>query len=445
MQPCEMLRNYLFFEDEGGTLAGFLSQYDFDCMQDICKAVRDFVRTVYGDRFMRGKKLAEMNPAAAALFARCRKIVEDPSKFDKFHMVMGSEIWHGGYCRKRLNERTATIMREPANEKRFMAVCERVKKVYGLSDLDIEKIRFFVEQVKAGDMFPDSLRRMLYVWGMEKKTGKTTTAKIIVSLLNGETDLENVSQYDTTLANEMQIKGFAVPKISECNACIMDECFYADMGKTYADFKRFLTSSNGRARLPYGQEFNWYGHPNYIATSNDPLKVFIKDWGDRRYLSVEFKARPAVKMTETELIAMWREFIVNSTPLAGWQEWSDKIAPAAEEIGERQEITNEYAMELSKSAFLKQILDMPTPPTKFCKDNQITCKFFVDYFATSVGNMEAHKRRKEIEAAALQVFGARYSSTNYWLLTGLKEVAQRLYNDMYTEGEEPEEKIDLLF
>lgn len=437
--PCDLISRYLLHELEGGTLVSFLQSFEFDTRKDVEVALREFLRVVYSDPYMRKKSLVDYNPIAAALFSRCRRIMEDQARFDKYPTVTSGEIWHGGFCRKRLQDRTNAMFVAKPDKRIYAQACKRLKEIYSLTAADLEKLRFFVEQVKAGERFPDSLRRMLYIWGAEKQTGKTTCAKMLVTLLNGDTDYNNYTRYSTTLSNEMQIKAFAVPLIAECNVCLMDECFYADMGKTYADFKRFMTSSGGRARLPFGQEFEWQGYPNYVATSNDPLKTFIKDWGDRRYLSIHYTAKPKVKMTFEEIQQLWGNFIVNCTRDKEWQEWADEIAPTANETGERQEVADELSNELQKSYMLNMILSKSDAPSRFCADNKITIKTFVDWFADSLGVIEAHRRKKEIEAAVVSVYGERYSTSNYWLLSDLKARAEALKTDMYSQNESESE------
>lgn len=430
--PCGLVSNYLLFEQDGGTLSAWLQQFEFDSREEIEKAVRLFIRTVSLDGYMRKKHLDELNPYAAAVFARYSKIMTDASRLDKYPVVLSGEIWHGGFSRKRLEARTRSLFGsvQPDPEK-FAEACERVRKVYDLTETDIEKLHFFVEQVKAGDKFPNSLRRMLYIWGSTMKTGKTTSATMLVSLLNGDTDEKNIARYSSDLKHEMQIATFSVPKISECNAVLMDECFYTDMSKTYADFKRFLTSSNGRARLPYGQEFEWQGQPNYIATSNDSLRKFIKDWSDRRYLSVEFKHKPTESLSFAEIKTLWASFVLNSTRTKEWAAWAEELAPISEEKGDRTEVTEELEIELQKLQFIEWLLAMNTPSTKASNaQNRVSLKTFVDYFAQGMGVMEAHKRKSEIEAAVLKVYGPRYSTTNYWLLSTLQETAQRLKNEI---------------
>lgn len=441
--PCELISQYLMHEEDGGTLTTFLQTFDFDSRHDIEVAIRMFFRTVYADPYMTKKHLEEINPLAAAVSKRVQRIFEDQSRFDKYPVVTSGEIWHGGFSRQRLNDRTAALFSGVIpNTQKFAAACKRLQEVYNLSADDIAKLHFFVEQVKAGDRFPNSLRRMLYIWGNEKKTGKTTSATMIVSILNGDMDETNIARYSTTLSNEMQIKNFAVPKISECNVCLMDECFYADMGKTYTDFKRFMTSSNGRARLPFGQEFEWIGQPNYVSTSNDPLKKFIKDWNDRRYLSIHFADKPRVKMSFEEIKELWSDFIFNSRQAKPFEEWALEIDPISEEQGERDIIANEFETELRKSNMTKRIIDIPEPANKSGADNKVTMKTFVDWFSESIGSVEAHKRKNEIEAAVISVYGERYSTTNYWRLTDLQDKALQLYNDARKVENENTEKVE---
>ena len=430
--PCELISAFMMWERDGGTLSSWLEQFDFDTREEIEKAIRLFIRTVTLDDYMRKKHLEEENPYAAAVFSRYSKIMTDANRLDKYPVSLSGEIWHGGFSRKRLESRTAALFGSVTPDaSKYAEACERIKRVYSLTDVDVEKIHFFVEQTKAGDKFPNSLRRMLYIWGSTMKTGKTTSATMLVSLLNGDTDESNIARYSSTLANEMQVKSFAVPKISECNAVLMDECFFADMGKMYADFKRFITSSNGRARLPYGQEFEWTGQPNYIATSNDSLQKFIKDWSDRRYLSVEFKAKPTERLDFDEIKQLWADFVLNSTRTKEWSAWADELAPVSEEKGDRTEVADELEIDLRKLEMLERVLSMNTPTkSPASAQNHVALKTFVDWFSESMGVMEAHKRRAEIEAAVIKVYGERYSTTNYWLLTSLQETAQRLKNEI---------------
>lgn len=447
--PCELVSRYLLWEQGGGTLASWLEEFEFDSRKEMEVAIRMFIRTVSLDEYMLQRGLKEENHYADAVHTRYYKIMTDANRMDKYPDSLAGQVWHGEFCRKRLNKRTRDLFGSVTPSRVvFAAACERIKTVYRLSDIDIEKLHFFVEQAKAGDKFPNSLRRMLYIWGQKMKTGKTTSATMLVCLLNGDTNEANIARYSSNLAHEMQVKSFAVPKISECNAVLMDECFFADMGKMYSDFKRFMTSSNGRARLPYGQEFDWIGQPNYIATSNDSLKKFIKDWGDRRYLSVEFKDAPAENLSMADVKRLWMDFVLNSKRDKDWYAWAEELAPVSEERGERTEVMEELEIELRKLEMQERLLAMQTPSkTASCPQNRVSLKTFVDWFADSMGVVEAHKRKGEIEAAVIKVYGQRYSTTNYWLLSNLQERAREI-KDEINRGDfdaAVEEKDDLPF
>lgn len=452
--PADIVKMYVGHENESdeNTIYSFLSMFNFASRDEVAAAVRTLAKAIAGDRWINNKDRQKENIIVKSIYMRYNDIVCKMDKYNKVPNAIAGELWHGGYCRQMLKKRTndfyAGVIPDAG---KFAEICERLKAVYSLTDTDINKLHFFIEQVKAGASFPNSLRRMLYIWGVEKMTGKTTSATMLTCLLNGDTNENNISHYSTTLSNEMQIGLFKVPLISETNVCLMDECFYTDMGKTYADFKRFMTSANGTARLPYGQSFAWEGYPNYIATSNDSLQKFIKDWNDRRYLSVEFTAKPRINLTFDEIKQMWRDFIVNSTRAKDWKEWADELAPVSNEIGERQERANEFAIEMQQREFLDFILsfDIGTNDSPANANNHISLKKFVDYFARAIGSSEAQKRRGEIEAAVLQVFGDRYSKTNFWLATRLKETANKLkvqlYRDIVDNKETESNNNDLPF
>ena len=424
--PSEMVSGYLFADAELRTFAEWLQDYDFATQAEIEYAVRLFLSVICSDAYINRKHLDEINPQADKIAKRFKKIVYDEEKSSRFCKKMASEVWNEGYADKLRKERTAKMFHVEQSAEEFRKAWDTIKEIYGLSDMDLNKIHFFVEQVKDSGNFPNSLRRMLYIWGREKMTGKTTSASYIVATLNGFYDIDKISEMSSSLAYEMQIRNYAVPRISECNAVLMDECFYADMGKTYADFKKFLTSSNGRARLPYGQEFNWVGFPNYVATSNEPLQKFIKDWGDRRYLSVEFKTKPTKKLSIPEVGELWRTFIINSTRSKSWTEWAQELEPIEEEVGEMEEVANEVEIELQQSEFINFLLNKDKAKNRYSADNKITLKVFVDYFSLSVGSVQAQKRKSEIEKAVINVFGDRYSTTNYWMLDELQKKASEL-------------------
>lgn len=448
-EPSQLVGMLIAAMEQHQSIGDFMQQFDFDSEEEMKVAIADTIAAVYCDEYMRDKNLQAAEPLRYAIYARAKKIMMDANKLKSFPASVAGEAWVR-YSHDRMKQRCLDMWGNvEADEALFVDTCERIKHIYQLTDTDIDKMRFFVEQVKAGGNFPNSLRRMLYIWGDAKKTGKTTSATMLVSILNGDEDENNISRYSSKLSDEMQIGGFKVPRIAQCNCVLMDECFFADMGKVYSDFKRFLTSSDGRARLPYGQEFVWHGRPNYVSTSNDPLSQFIKDWDDRRYCSIEFKAKPTEKLDFPEIKALWKSFVVNSTPADTWQRWSDRLMETAEEIGSRTVAKNEYEVELRQARFYAYITQM-SGGSKWSADNRVTLKKIIAYFSEIDGVAQAAKNRDEIRKAMVSVFGetavVNKKQSNFWFLDELKEKVEEIRNDNMNaapdgEVQEKQEKV----
>ena len=280
-RPSDLAAAFIAANDKGDTMVAFLSRFDFDSQDEIRCAVIDLCKAICDDKYLGAKQTQTSIPSMKCLLRRFTDIYSKQAQIDKYPQAIAGEMWHGDYARTKREKVVNRMFDRPRDLTRYNAACARLVACYGLSEMDEKKMHFFVCQVRAGREFPDSLRRMLYLWGRTKKTGKTTLAKALVCVLNGSEDMEEYTKFSTDLQTEMQIKTFSVPKIAECRCAMMDECFFADMSKVYADFKKMITERDGSARLPYGQEFQWKGLPNYISTSNEPLVAFIKDFLSR--------------------------------------------------------------------------------------------------------------------------------------------------------------------
>lgn len=412
------------------TLSDYLKGFEFESQQEIEDAIIELNYTIVLETTLSDKETRKLDPAFNLMKTQAEVALKVSGKLEKIAAATAADLWHKHFAPLRREKCFTKMFSERPKYAVFDKASELIMSIYGLDYADIEKLRFFVEQVKARDAFPPSLRRMLYIWGRTKKTGKTTCAKMMVSTLNGSECWDTADpDYTTTLANEMQIGGFKVPRIASLECCLMDECFYSDMGKTYHDFKRFLTSSGGTARLPYGQEFQWVGRPNYVATSNEPLSSFIKDWGDRRFLSIEFKSAPTEQLDFDEIHNLWKAFVVNSTPKTdNWQEWANEIASCSDEIGERKVLSDEYDVEMRKPQFLDWIISKPEGRSATSADNQLSLLNVINYFAETEGQ-DARKHRKEIEAAFIAVFGERESGYRFWRIDTLHRKAYELMNN----------------
>lgn len=450
-EPCDLTKLYIQSFENGETNEDFLKKFDFESREEIQRAIQVLALSIVSDPYIACKPNRE-SATNRIVYSKFNSMLCSVSQGDKYAIGMSGILWNGFYARKKLAERVANLFPNSPNLERFAVAEKRVQEVYGFSVHDLEKLRYFVAQVRDENFHP-SHTRMLYLFGDAKKTGKTTTAKAIVAILNGHKDIEEGNKYSTSLAQELQIQSFSVPKISEANVALMDECFYADMTKTYNQFKSRLTSFDGKARLPYGQEFKWYGRPNYVATSNEGVKKFIKDFNDRRFLTVEFRTEPKEFLSFDEIYKLWYDYIANCTPKCKWSEWSQEIESFANEFGEYQQIADDFALDMKKSDFINFICNKVSGGSRTCNANKIGIKTIVDYFARE--NSSANKQKNEIEKAMNEVFGGYAkkqdgTSYNFWYLDDLKAICEQNRKKLYEDKEpkeseliaEPESDID---
>ena len=420
------------------TMSDFFKGFDYDGEDAI---VDDIKKLAYCVSMRYNNEDCKASPAIRLAWQQCNKMCCTVGMLDKTARSIAQDLWHTYFAPRKREERFARFFAEERDPVKWLVACDHIQDTYGLDEWDIEKLRWFVMQVKCRGDFPPSLTRMLYIHGKTKRTGKTTVAKMLTSFLNGDEEwILAYPRYATNLANEMQIGGFKVPIVSSCICAYMDECFYRDMGKTYPDFKKMMTSSGGRARLPYGQEFVWDGRRNYIATSNEPLSTFIKDWDDRRFISIEFKKRP--KQLQFDVIAeMWLDFVrhcdfaVNDATgdAMDWHEWADAINPIVEEKGEQTVFAEEYGVIMRSPEFIEKVLGKMPGPSHTCNENHITLKWFVREMY-DWGDKQADKHRSEIEAAVVEVFGEKHHGYPWWSLIDLQREAEKINLERYGGG-----------
>ena len=419
-KPSKLMLSRLEAESSGIPFADYLAGFDFESPREIEKAVRKLALRETEDLYMRNKDNQADIPSVGILFLRAKGLRVKPDILDKFAENTATAVWTRFFAPKIRAAKIAAAFSVRPDRAIFNAAAATIRDVYDLTAAEIEKLQFFACQVKEGEEFPKSLRRMLYLWGTTKKTGKTTTAEIIAAILNGD-DRRGESIYTTTLSREMQIDNYAVPLITTCRCCIMDEAMYKDMTKTYNRFKAMMTTTDGTARLPYGQTFCWHGLPNYIATSNDGLQTFIKDYGDRRFLSVHFNHAPR-QMDEESLTQLWRDFITHAEKPKDWHEWSADIAQTADEKGARGVTVDDLVVYFQSQEWYNIMRALPDV-SQWHSSNRLTRLRLAAMTANNFGQPDlARNCPEEIEAAFSEVFGGKVPGQSWWSIRDCKAV-----------------------
>jgi len=142
--------------------------------------------------------------------------------------------WYGELARKRLKAQTDKMFSNAPSKEKFDAISEKIKSIWGFTDVEIDMFRYFVCQSRHKGHNP-SLNKSIYLWAKQKRTGKTTIARAIVAVLNGEDDLMKAGKYESTLPREMQYNAHEIPVATTSNASILDEALFVDSTKKMAD------------------------------------------------------------------------------------------------------------------------------------------------------------------------------------------------------------------
>lgn len=402
-----------------------LQEYDFQTEKEVAQSIRRCYECIIADAFLRSDEVRKNNPILLSFYNRYKKHYTTIS-FEGYCENTAKQMWLSFFAKKKRDEQLQQLINVEPRRDLYEQASKRLKAIYNFTDEDIIKLKLFCTQAMKGRSFPDSLRRMLYLYSETKKTGKTTFARVLAEVLNGWQSYEDSNLFNSQLSIEMQIQNYSVPKVAQYNCVVLDECFYTDMQKTYSRFKEIITSRDGEGRLPYGQPFKWEGVRNYIATSNENLTTFIADWSDRRYYNIDFKGLPE-QVDEQELFNIVSQFVTNINT----DNYINEININYNNLevnGTRTINCNDYIIEMQQDVFTKWLIDMNCDcDKKFAIINRLTTKRIVEYFAGQRGS-NAINQRKEIERAFTEIFGEKYNG-QYWLLPDIKKKINELNNE----------------
>ena len=302
-----------------------------------------------------------------------------------------SEIaWYGELAELRLKEKTDKIFKMKPDKEKYKKASEKLQKVWGFSDVEVDAFRYFICQSRAEKHNP-SLNKSLYLFSGKKKTGKTTVARAIASVLNGETSLIDATKYESSFNQELQIGNHDLPMAAQYNCVILDEAMPKDSRKSYGRVKSMMTSNSCTYNQKYGRIITVEAKRYYIYTSNDDISEFVQDSSERRFIQINMEREPK-KISFEKIYDYWKEFAQHCEPEENWQDWYDSFADV---IGiERKDISSFKDILLSNGSILQSI--------KSTTDYTITLKFFSDLMIVGKPTRE---ERKSLKKALEEVIG----------------------------------------
>ena len=268
-------------------------------------------------------------------------------------------------------------------QEKYKKASEKLQKIWGFSDIEIDAFRYFICQSRAERHNP-SLNKSLYLFSGKKKTGKTTVARAIASVLNGETSLIDATKYESSFNQELQIGSHDLPMAAQYNCVILDEAMPKDSRKSYGRVKSMMTSNSCTYNQKYGKIITVVAKRYYIYTSNDDISEFVQDSSERRFIQINMEQEPK-QISFEKIYDYWKEFAQNCEPEENWQAWYDSFADV---VGiERKDISGFKDELLSNGAILQAV--------KNNTNYTVTLKFFSDIMIIGKPTREEKKSLKK--------------------------------------------------
>lgn len=416
-KPCSLLAKFFVGIDRrGDDLGKFIAMFDdIDTEEKTEQAIERFLTTydcsdyIANIRAKKDKERTERERQIVTLHQRFHNL--KVNKVEKI-TVMSQTLWVSEFVQRDRAKRLDKIRNKGnQNPDAFNSAYQRIKCIYGFSDEDMEKIRYFVERVKAFDGVLPSYNRMLYIWSAKKGTGKTTIASMLVSILNGEDKWNSGTTFHSSLAVEMQHDKFAIPLVHKFACAQLDECFYRDMRKSYAKFKNMMTTKDGSTEIKFGGIVSWFGMRNYIATSNEPIKRFIQDVNDRRFLVINMENTPAEDYSTRMdvLFSIWKDFVYNSTPAKPIEQWYNDFGI---EEGDKQDNIDAVKLYFHTTEFKNLVQGICDGANLWNRRGTIDARKGITWFVTQAKQRPECKdvEKDEVRQAVKECFGECYET-----------------------------------
>ena len=229
------------------------------------------------------------------------------------------------------------------------------------------------------------------MWSGKKKTGKTTLARAVASILNGEKTVIAGAKFESTFNKELQINDHDLPMAAQYNVCILDEAMPKDSRKSYGRVKSMLTSNSCSYNQKFGKIMSIDVKRYYIYTSNDDISDFIQDTSERRFIQINMEKMPN-QISFEDIYSIWLEFAQNCTPENDWQEWYNTF----EDVDgmERKDISF-FKDELLSNKSILSIVN-----NRF--EYTLTLKFFLDILITGKPTRD---EKKALQKAITELVG----------------------------------------
>lgn len=337
---------------EAGSLKEWAETIRVKSQEEMVDVLKETINMIITDPALQDKKTLEEFPRFKNILINCNMIERNGTR-SKVIQQIAEQTWNMTTSRKILKEQIDKMFSVKPDKEKFESMAEKIKHIWGFSDTDIDAIRYFVCQTREENLNP-SLNKGIYIFGREKGTGKTTIARALVTILNGD-EFNNFGKYESTLSTEMQYNDHDIPAAALYNAVILDESMPKDATKSYGLIKQVLTSNSCKYNQKYGAITRIPCRRNYVWTSNDDISEFIQDDKERRFYAIRMDNMPE-RIPFKEIYEIWKEFCINCEPKSNWDDWYNSFV-FVEGVAAKEENDIENEIILRRDELFK---DYPT-------------------------------------------------------------------------------------
>ncbi len=389
IKPQQIPNKKLIDVVHANSLENWAKYQTFDSLEKLQNEIIHILKVAVVSPILQNKTLQELFPPiyTFCVYAnstdRRGKIVSEAEK-------IAEAAWWGDLAQLRLKEKTDKIFNVTPDPKKYKKVSQKIKDIWGFNDIEIDAFRYFVCQSRHEGHNP-SMNKSLYLWSGKKRTGKTTLARAIASILNGEKTVIAGAKFESTFNKELQINDHDLPMAAQYNVCILDEAMPKDSRKSYGRVKSMLTSNTCSYNQKFGKIRSIAVKRYYLYTSNDDISDFIQDTSERRFIQINMEKMPN-QISFEDIYSIWLEFAQNCTPETDWQEWYNTF----EDVDgmERKDISF-FKDELLSNKNILSIIN-----NRF--EYTLTLKFFSDILITGKPTRD---ERKALQKAITELVG----------------------------------------
>jgi len=371
------------------SLENWAKLQDFETVKQLAHEITNILRIAIVNPIISNKTMQSIFPPIynfciyASNTDKRGKLIEESEK-------IAETAWYGELAQSRLKDKTDKMFSvEPCKEK-YKQAALKLQDIWKFTDIEVDAFRFFVCQTRHEGHNP-SMNKSLYLSATTKKTGKTTVARTIASILNGENSVIKGAKFESSFNKELQINAHELPYAAQYNCVILDESMPKDSRKSYGMVKSMLTSNTCSFNQKYGKIMQVEAKRYYLYTSNDDISEFVQDSSERRFIQINMERMPK-QISFEEIFDFWKEFCINCEAESDWQIWYNKFKDI--DGVERKDISYYKDVILSD----KDVSNAINQKT----DYTITLKFFADLL---IPGKPTRDERKSLGNALTELFG----------------------------------------